>query len=147
MSDINLTPQQKGCLGCFGVVAIPCIAILLYAAFMDQRNNATIARGMKSEPAISILPSELMMDATGALYDGKVVQVRGMVVEKSADKFGCIVLLGAGVGKEGIYCTFGPEWWPNISKWSKGDRMNVRGVVSSGFGAPSMSRCQIDQVR
>lgn len=98
---------------------------------------------MTGQPAASMVPAQLMADATGT-YNDQVVQLRGMVVDKYGDSVGVLVTIGSGVGDQGIVCSFPPEAWGTISGWTRGQSVTVRGVVSSGFGTPTMKQCRIE---
>lgn len=143
-SQETMNRALLGCGGCIMIPVIIVIALLGWAFMEDSKRNTRIEAALTGTPDAVITAGDLWGDTTGSRYDDRVVSVRGLALEYSADAYSAVLALGPANNGIPIYCTFPPEWADRLAGITKGEALTVRGLASTGLLSPSLSRCRLE---
>ena len=65
-----------------------------------------------------------------AKYLGKIIEVEGVVSEKSLDEKGMLNVTLQGIDLSGVSCVFDKKHQNNVMKYKEGDKIKVKGICT-----------------
>lgn len=143
-----LEKQQKKAVmylgGCLALVVVIIAAIAIPLIVSHSRRASRIQEAMQGQPDATVSAQQFVDDRQGKVYNGKVVQISGVVHAQSLNASNVLLYVGDTAGSQDfVLCFFTLADGPQIKALVSGSPIKIRGVAYTG-GVPMLRQCRIE---
>lgn len=143
-----LAKQQKKAVvylgGCLTLIVVIAAAIAIPLFVSHNRRAQHIQEALQGQPDATATAQQFLDDRRGEAYNGKVVQISGVVHAQSLNAANVLLYVGDTSGAQDfVLCFFTLADGPQVKALVSGSPIKVRGVAYTG-GVPMLRQCRIE---